>query len=302
MAIILLIISLLINGVVTDEIVSLNEGDSVSLHTNTKTQKDHLIEWRFGDQQDLIARINGEPTSLKIYDDVLDGRFKDKLKVNTENGDLTITNITTNNNTGDYKLEISNRAITRKTFIINVSGDKVTVMVGDSVITVKNVIKKPGDEKILWRMRHNNSHVAEMNGTVLTYNVNGGRFRDRLQVDYQTGDLNITNIRPDDSGSYKVDITVGSHTYTIHRSFTVNVKDQSSGLSSGVIAGICVVVLGVVVAAAAVGFIVYRKSLKANRNEREGVGSPINNEATGEESTEMNKPLRTGDPSSSDVP
>ncbi|XP_073718044.1 uncharacterized protein [Misgurnus anguillicaudatus] len=291
------------SGVVSDVSVSLYEGDSVSLHTNTKTQKDHLIEWRFGKQQDLIARINGEPTSLKIYDDVLDGRFKDKLKVNTENGDLTITNITTNNNTGDYKLEISNRAITRETFIINVSGDKVTVIVGDSVITVKNVIKKPGDEKIMWRIRHNNSLVAEMNETVLTYNVNNERFRDRLQVNDQTGDLTITNIRPDDSGSYKVDITVGSHTHTIHRSFNVSVKDQSSGLSSGVIAGICVgVVLGVVAAAAAVGFIIYRKSFKANGNEREGVGPSINNEATGEESTEMNKPLRTGDHSSSDVP
>lgn len=38
------------------------------------------------------------------------------------------------------------------------------------------------------------------------------------------------------------------------------------------------------------------------RNEREGVGPSINNEATGEESTEMIRPLRTGDPSSSDVP
>ncbi|XP_073721595.1 uncharacterized protein [Misgurnus anguillicaudatus] len=251
------------SGIVSDVSVSLYEGDSVSLHTNTKTQKDHLIEWRFGDQQDLIARINGEPTSLKIYDDVLDGRFKDKLKVNTENGDLTITNITTNNNTGDYKLEISNRAITRKTFIINVSGDEVTVKVGVSVISVKNVIKKPGDEKMMWRIRHNNSLVAEMNDMVLTYNVNNVRFRDRLQLDYQTGDLNITNIRPDDSGSYKVDITLGSHAYTIHRSFNVNVKEQG-GLSTGDVAGISLISLLITTAAAAVvaGVFYHRKISK----------------------------------------
>lgn len=36
-------------------------------------------------------------------------------------------------------------------------------------------------------------------------------------------------------------------------------------------------------------------------DEREGVGSPINNEETGEELTEMNKPLRTESPSNSDV-
>nr|XP_055072797.1 uncharacterized protein LOC129452793 isoform X4 [Misgurnus anguillicaudatus] len=231
----LLIIFLFINGVVSDVSVSLYEGDSVSLHTNTKTQKDHLIEWRFGDQQDLIARINGEASSLKIYDDVLDGRFKDKLKVNTENGDLTITNITTNNNTGDYKLEISNRAITRKTFIINVFGDKVkTEMKGDSFILHNNVTKKPGDEKIVWRIQHNNSPVAEIirNGKETNDEVLDERYRGRLQVDDQTGDLIITNIRPDDFGSYEVDITVGSHIYTIHRSFSVKGSGTSQWQTS----------------------------------------------------------------------
>nr|XP_055072796.1 uncharacterized protein LOC129452793 isoform X3 [Misgurnus anguillicaudatus] len=272
----LLIIFLFINGVVSDVSVSLYEGDSVSLHTNTKTQKDHLIEWRFGDQQDLIARINGEASSLKIYDDVLDGRFKDKLKVNTENGDLTITNITTNNNTGDYKLEISNRAITRKTFIINVFGDKVkTEMKGDSFILHNNVTKKPGDEKIVWRIQHNNSPVAEIirNGKETNDEVLDERYRGRLQVDDQTGDLIITNIRPDDFGSYEVDITVGSHIYTIHRSFSV--KELDSGSRSRAIATTVIIVVVILVLSVALAVVLYRRRSHGIENTN-NKGVPMN--------------------------
>nr|XP_055072791.1 uncharacterized protein LOC129452791 [Misgurnus anguillicaudatus] len=231
----LFLISLFINGVVTDESVSVYEGDSVTLYTDiTEIQTDDLIDWRFGDQQDLITKINrADSNSLRIYDDVLDGIFRDKLQVNNQTGDLTITNITTQH-TGLYQLDISSEMITKKKFNISVFADKVkAVAVGDSVILVKNVIKKPGDEKMVLRIRHNNSPVAKMTGTVLTYNVNGERFRDRLQVDDQTGDLTIRDIRSEDSGSYEVDITVGSHTYTIHRSFSVPVKDAEITVEMG---------------------------------------------------------------------
>ncbi|XP_065099460.1 uncharacterized protein [Paramisgurnus dabryanus] len=227
----LFLISLFINGVVTDDSMSVYEGDSVTLHTDlTDIQTDHLINWRFGDQQDLIAKINrADNNSLRIYDDVLDGIFRDRLQVNNQTGDLIITNITTQHN-GLYQLEIIRGKITKKTFNINVSGDKVkTVAVGDSVILVNNVTKKPGDEKMVLRIRHNNSPVAEIIGTVLTYNVNGERFRDRLKVDDHTGDLIIRDITTDDSGSFEVDIIVGSHTYTIHRSFSIPVKAAVTG-------------------------------------------------------------------------
>ncbi|XP_073718134.1 uncharacterized protein [Misgurnus anguillicaudatus] len=133
-------------------------------------------------------------------------------------------------------------------------------MMGDSVVMHNNVIKKPGDEKIVWRIQHNNSPVAEIirNGKEADYKIHDERFRDRLQVD-QTGDLIITNIRPDDAGSYEVDITVGSHTHTIHRSFNVNVKgDQSSGAA----AGISVISLLVAAAAAAVAAVIYYRQTK----------------------------------------
>nr|XP_055073015.1 uncharacterized protein LOC129452977 [Misgurnus anguillicaudatus] len=220
-------------GVVTHEPVSLIEGDNVTLHTNTNDlQRDDLIEWRFGDKQDLIARINRVTKSLKIYDEifdnVLDGRFRGKLKMNNQTGDLTIAEITTQH-TGLYTLDISSETIMIKIFSVSVFGDNVkTVRVGHSVILHNNVSKKPGDEKIVWRIQHNNSPVAEIirNVTELSYNVHDGRFKDRLQVDDQTGDLIITNITTEDFGSYEVNITVRSHTYTIHRSFSVNVKGE----------------------------------------------------------------------------
>ncbi|XP_065099467.1 uncharacterized protein [Paramisgurnus dabryanus] len=229
--ILLFIISLFINGVVTHESVSVMEGDSVTLYTNTVIHKGYLIEWRFGDDHYLIARVNGGTNRVKIYADVLNGRFRDRLQVNDQTGDLTFTNITTQH-TGLYQLEIINMGNTTKTFNINVFGDKVkTVMMGDSFILHNNVIKKSGDEKIVWRIQHNSSTVAEIirNGKETNDKVHDERFRGRLKVDDQTGDLIITNITTEDFGSYEVDITVGRHTYTIHRSFTVKVVSSSCG-------------------------------------------------------------------------
>nr|XP_055073016.1 uncharacterized protein LOC129452978 [Misgurnus anguillicaudatus] len=179
-----LVILLLFKGVVTDESVSVYERDSVTLHTDIKLQRDDTIEWRFGDEQNLIARINRAANLLTIYDDVLDGRFRDKLKMNTETGDLTITDIKTQH-TGLYQLEISRETIMIKRFSVYVSGDKVkTVMKGDSFILHNNVTKNPGDEKMMWRIQHNNSPVAEIirNGKETNDKVHDERFRDRLQL------------------------------------------------------------------------------------------------------------------------
>ncbi|XP_065099408.1 uncharacterized protein [Paramisgurnus dabryanus] len=112
----LFIISLFINGVFGDEVksVSVMEGDSLTLHTNiTKIPRDGVILWRFGLQNSLIARINEVAKDISIYDDVLDGRFRDRLQVNDQTGDLTITNITTNH-TGLYQIIISGKQISHR--------------------------------------------------------------------------------------------------------------------------------------------------------------------------------------------
>ncbi|XDV22918.1 hypothetical protein PO909_027677 [Leuciscus waleckii] len=84
--------------------VSVKEGDSVSLNSNlTEMKYDDVILWRFGDENTLIADIYKRADRLTVYDDVLDGRFRDRLKLDKQTGSLTITNTTTEHE-GDYKL------------------------------------------------------------------------------------------------------------------------------------------------------------------------------------------------------
>ncbi|KAI2650770.1 Signal-regulatory protein beta-1 isoform 3 [Labeo rohita] len=101
------------------ESVSVMEGDSVVLHTDvTEIHKNDDIQWIFGAENILIAEINTEVGFFNMSD-VLDGRFRDRLKLNKQTGSLTITNITTQHS-GDYKLEISGVKLSSKTFSVSV--------------------------------------------------------------------------------------------------------------------------------------------------------------------------------------
>ncbi len=93
------------------------EGDSVTLNSDlTEIMDDDLIQWRF--EKYLIAEINVTADSMSVYDDVLDGRFRDRLKLNKQTGSLIITNIRMKHG-GFYKLENLNMSIT---FILIVYG------------------------------------------------------------------------------------------------------------------------------------------------------------------------------------
>ncbi|XP_065099400.1 uncharacterized protein [Paramisgurnus dabryanus] len=233
----LFIISLFINGVFGDEVksVSVMKGDSLTLHTDTKLQKYDIIDWRFGETEDRIAQINSEANMISIYDDVLDGRFRGRLNLNNQTGDLTITNITTQH-TGLYQLKITGEKTTRKTFsvsVIDVDTDEmnsVSVMDGDSVTLHTDVPDIKKYDVIRWRFQHENSPLAELNrNTALfsTYDdVHDGIFKDKLQLDVKTGSLTIRNIRTKHSGLYEVDLSSTSTSYTIHQSFTVNVSGK----------------------------------------------------------------------------
>ncbi|KAA0711804.1 hypothetical protein E1301_Tti019119 [Triplophysa tibetana] len=100
---------------------SVTEGESVTLHTGVQTQRDDLILWRFGDDGVLIAKHDEEDNKSSIYDDVLDGRFRDRLKLDDQTGSLTISHVK-NTDAGIYKLKISsNRQTQYKSFSVSVN-------------------------------------------------------------------------------------------------------------------------------------------------------------------------------------
>ncbi|XDV24097.1 hypothetical protein PO909_028362, partial [Leuciscus waleckii] len=97
--------------------VSVMEGDSVTLNTGvTEMMDDDLILWRFGNENTLIVKINVQDDSMTVYDDVLDGRFRDRLKLDDQTGSLTITNTRTEH-AGVYQLQTNS---VRKSFNLTV--------------------------------------------------------------------------------------------------------------------------------------------------------------------------------------
>ncbi len=56
---------------------------------------DDLIQWKFGPETSLIAEINVKSHISTLYDDVLNGKFRDRLMLDHQTGYLTITNTRT---------------------------------------------------------------------------------------------------------------------------------------------------------------------------------------------------------------
>jgi len=109
-------------GVDAVESVSVLEGDSVTLNSGftEMMDDDDLILWRFGAEKTLIAEINVMEDSMTVYDDVLDGRFRDRLKLDHQTGSLTITNTRTEH-TGLYEVELKDKE--NKNFSLIIYGE-----------------------------------------------------------------------------------------------------------------------------------------------------------------------------------
>ncbi|XP_073792873.1 uncharacterized protein [Danio rerio] len=95
------------------ESVSVTEGDSVTLHTDTQIHEDNDILWKFGPEKSLIAKIIREE---QIIPDV---RFRDRLKLDRKTGSLTIMNITSEH-AGEYEVKITAAKWVSKTFNVSV--------------------------------------------------------------------------------------------------------------------------------------------------------------------------------------
>ncbi|XP_056614182.1 uncharacterized protein LOC130429561 isoform X2 [Triplophysa dalaica] len=231
------ILSLLMDGVSCIESVSVNEGDSVTLHTSlTDIQRDDFIEWRFGDQLDLIAIINRAANKILLYD-ASDGRFKGRLSLNDQTGDLTITNIRSEH-TGVYHLQIIRQMTTNKRF--NISGvfsdtggvKQVPVMEGDIVTLHTDLTHMQKYDKILWVSEPENTVIAEINRVDNFFFLNDTAEKitvRKLHLGPLQGDLTIRNIGAAQSGLYQVNII--SSTYSIQKRFNIIVFDVPKPLS-----------------------------------------------------------------------
>ncbi|XP_052446708.1 uncharacterized protein LOC127988145 isoform X2 [Carassius gibelio] len=220
---VLLLSVLLFKGVfgASDEMKSVMEGDSVTLHAHlTEMQKADLILWKYGPDRDHIAQLNTLDNRISLYP--LDGRFRNRLQLDDQTGSLTIIDIR-NEHAGVYELHIiGGNEVPPKRFTIIVSGvfgETVSVTEGDSVTL--NVTEIHEDDDILWNVVAEHTRIAEINRdpTIFyTYNGPDERFRDRLKLDRQTGSLTITNITTQHAGEYEVKISgakLSSKTFSV---------------------------------------------------------------------------------------
>ncbi|XP_058616229.1 uncharacterized protein LOC131530125, partial [Onychostoma macrolepis] len=254
-----------VSGVDSDgESVSVMEGDSVTLHTDVKTNQQEKIKWFFSDTR--IAQISDYliKTCTDVQCNKGTERFRDRLKLDHQTGSLTITNTRTTDS-GVYKLQmISSRSISEKIFRItvhDVPGAEMnktqtkSVKEGESVTLDPGVMKNPKD---LMTWYFNDTFIAKINGDPSRICTDDQcenadvRFRNRLKLNHQTGSLTIMNPRTTDSGLYHLEIITNSS--SIRRRHIISIVSQNSFsvpitdllVYFFAIAGICVGVLLVV--------------------------------------------------------
>ncbi|XP_073721390.1 uncharacterized protein [Misgurnus anguillicaudatus] len=273
--------------------VTVTAGDSVTLHTDiTKIHEDDVIWWRFGEgeSKSLLVEI---AISKILY---ASGRFRDKLQISDSKiGDLTIKNMKIKYS-GLYEAEINiDTGTLYKRFNVTVIASppmnagprevaSFTVKEGESVSLPCNV-QTQKDALIVWRFGDESFLIAEVDmedDMISLFDGTDGSFKDRLKLNGQTGDLTITDSKPEHSGVYWLKIS--SNTQTLYKSFSVIVR--GAGLSSGGIAGLCVFFLLIIAAVIAAGWILYRRRVSELQYEMktvsviEGKSVTLNTEMT----------------------
>ncbi len=103
----------------------------------------------------------------------------------------------------------------------------MSVTEGDSV-SLHTGVETNQQDRIKWYF--NDTRIAQITGdlskicTDVQCNEGNERFRDRLELDHQTGSLTIMNIRNTDSGLYQLKIFSSNSTEKI---FSVSVSGKS---------------------------------------------------------------------------
>ncbi|XP_067260913.1 uncharacterized protein [Chanodichthys erythropterus] len=200
------------------------EGNNVTLNPDTEVERDDLILWMFGDEDNLIAQLTGE-TKETTYTDA-DERFIDKLQLDKNTGSLTIRNITN----GPYKLQIINSrgTLSRKfrVFMCCESGPKtMSVMMGECFILITD-FNIEREERVQWSFGAKTLATGMNGDSKKTSYSDDGRFRNRLELHHQTGSLTIKNTRTSDTGVYQLKFCSRSGE-NIYWEFSVTVSDYT---------------------------------------------------------------------------
>ncbi|XP_051760485.1 uncharacterized protein LOC127517971 isoform X4 [Ctenopharyngodon idella] len=192
--------------------ISVVEGESVTLYPDTEVQKDDLIVWTFGYEDIRIAQMTGK--TRETYEGT-DGRFGDRLKVDKRTGSLTIKSTRTDHS-GLYKLQMcsSSRATTNKRFKVAVNLKKISAKEGDTITLRTNTVVQRKDQ-LEWTFGDENSIIAEIKGgigKISTFDIADGSFKDRLGLDEKTGSLTIKNTTAEHAGVYTLKLVTSKAT------------------------------------------------------------------------------------------
>ncbi|XP_048038465.1 uncharacterized protein LOC125263508 [Megalobrama amblycephala] len=236
-----------------DEVsVSVNEGDSVTLHTGVQTKQQEEIKWYINDTR--IAQITGDLSynCTDVQCNTGTERFRDRLKLDHQTGSLTIINTKTTDS-GDYELLLFSSSSSEKIFNVTVRGvsaaeqynmKTISVNKGEYVSLDPDEVKDPNDV-MTWYF--DDTIIAKITGdpkktTDVQCEDGNERFRGRLMVS-QTGSLTITNTRTTDSGPYKLQITSNNSSFSISRvkRFSVSVIGEIAGISAAIGGGVLLV-------------------------------------------------------------
>ncbi len=103
---------------------------------------------------------------------------------------------------------------------------EVSTLEGDSVTLHANITEIHKVDLMMWMYGAQGSIIAKLNGKsqlISLYDVDDGRFGDRLQLDNQTGSLSISDIRTKHSGDYQLKIISSETSY---RTFSLTVHGE----------------------------------------------------------------------------
>uniref|UniRef100_A0A8C1Y636 Ig-like domain-containing protein n=1 Tax=Cyprinus carpio TaxID=7962 RepID=A0A8C1Y636_CYPCA len=296
---VLLLCFLLAIGVFGADVKSVMEGDSVTLHTDlTDLRGYELILWIFGPGSTRIAQINNVVNKISIYNDVLDGKFRDRLQLDERTGSLTITNSSTEDS-GLYELQIiGGKDVPPKKFSVIVSAPLPVPVISRNSSQCSSSSSSSSSQQncSLVCSVVNVSHVTlswyKGNSLLSSISVSDLSISLSLPLEVEYQDKNTYSCvlnNPISNQTQHLDITQLCHTCS---------EDASSltpedGLSLGHVVLLCVVILVTVLVLAAVGmFSIYWKYRKRDQ--------PFSNSSSGDDVAETDElktvSVRVGEP------